>query len=107
MVFMDASAQRLGAVLSQEGDDENMHPIFSLQKVSARQRNHVPYLEVFAMRRFHMFIYGLPTVVMTDHQPLTALFKRTNVSARVLRWFLELQRYNLEIKTVRENKRGS
>ncbi|XGW04217.1 hypothetical protein V3C99_015401, partial [Haemonchus contortus] len=38
---------------------------------------------------------------MTDHQPLTALFKRSNVSARVLRWSLELQRYNLEIQYVK------
>ncbi|XGW24486.1 hypothetical protein V3C99_006142, partial [Haemonchus contortus] len=37
----------------------------------------------------------------TDHQPLTALFKRTNVSPRVLRWSLELQRYNLEIRYVK------
>ncbi|XGW19749.1 hypothetical protein V3C99_003525 [Haemonchus contortus] len=47
-----------------------------------------------------MFIYGLRTVVLTDHQPLTALFNRSNVSARILRWSLELQRYNLEIKFV-------
>uniref|UniRef100_A0A7I4XX54 RNA-directed DNA polymerase n=1 Tax=Haemonchus contortus TaxID=6289 RepID=A0A7I4XX54_HAECO len=38
---------------------------------------------------------------MTDHQPLTALFKRSNVSARVLRWSLEVQRYKLEIKYVK------
>uniref|UniRef100_A0A7I4Z234 RNA-directed DNA polymerase n=1 Tax=Haemonchus contortus TaxID=6289 RepID=A0A7I4Z234_HAECO len=49
-----------------------------------------------------MFIHGLRTVVLTDHQPLTALFNRSNVSARILRWSLELQCYNLEIKFVKE-----
>ncbi|KAL6726943.1 hypothetical protein Aduo_008868 [Ancylostoma duodenale] len=44
-----------------------------------------------------MFVYGLPVEVYTDHQALTALFKRTNVSARVLRWALELQKYNLKM----------
>ncbi|VDO46921.1 unnamed protein product [Haemonchus placei] len=33
----------------------------------------------------------------TDHRPLTALFKRSNVPARVPRWALKVQKYNLEI----------
>uniref|UniRef100_A0A7I4YX46 RT_RNaseH domain-containing protein n=1 Tax=Haemonchus contortus TaxID=6289 RepID=A0A7I4YX46_HAECO len=44
-----------------------------------------------------MFIRGLPTTVMTDHQSLTALFQRSEVSTRILRWSLEVQRYNLQI----------
>lgn len=54
----------------------------------------------FAIRRFHMFIYGFPTMVLMDHEPLTALFERNNVST-LLRWALEMQRYNLEIKYVK------
>ncbi|KAL6737860.1 hypothetical protein Aduo_011470 [Ancylostoma duodenale] len=52
---------------------------------------------VFALRKFHMFVHRLPVEVYTDHQALTALFKLTNVSARVLRWALEMQKYNLEM----------
>ncbi|KAL6723888.1 hypothetical protein Aduo_018844 [Ancylostoma duodenale] len=44
-----------------------------------------------------MFVYGLPVEVYTDHQALTALFKRSSVSNRVLRWALELQKYNLKM----------
>uniref|UniRef100_A0A7I4YKX2 RNA-directed DNA polymerase n=1 Tax=Haemonchus contortus TaxID=6289 RepID=A0A7I4YKX2_HAECO len=107
IICTDASAYGLGAVLSQEGEDKQVHPIFFASKSlsKAERRYHITDLEalavVFAVRRFHMFIYGLPTIVMTDHQPLTALFKRSNVSARVLRWSLELQRYNLEIQYVK------
>ncbi|VDO06369.1 unnamed protein product, partial [Haemonchus placei] len=102
-IHTDASIQGLGAVLSQEGEDGFLHPVFFASKGLSRcERNyHVTDLEalavVFALRKFHMFVYGLPVKVYTDHQPLTALFKRTNVSARVLRWALELQKYNLEI----------
>ncbi|KAL6726228.1 hypothetical protein Aduo_008220 [Ancylostoma duodenale] len=44
-----------------------------------------------------MFVYGLEVELYADHQPLKALFERTNVSARILRWALELQKYNLKI----------
>ncbi|EYC14758.1 hypothetical protein Y032_0039g138 [Ancylostoma ceylanicum] len=107
IIFIDASTEGLAAVLSQEGEDKQLHPIFFASKglSKAEKRYNVTDLEVlavvFAVRRFHMFIYGLPTIVRTDHKPLTALFKRTNVSARVLRWSLELQRYNLEIQYVK------
>ncbi|EYB85936.1 hypothetical protein Y032_0288g1486 [Ancylostoma ceylanicum] len=102
-IHADASYQGLGAVLCQEGDDGLTCPIFFASKglTSCEKRYHMTDLEalavVFTLREFHMFVSGLPVEVYTDHQALTALFKRINVSARVLRWALELQKYNLEM----------
>lgn len=43
----------------------------------------------------------MDVIVRTDHLPLTALFKRTNVSGRVLRWAMELQQYRLKVEYVK------
>lgn len=83
-----------------------LHPIyFASKKLSKAEKNyHITDLEalavVFAGTKFHFFIYGFHTIVMTDHKPLTSLFKQTNVSTRVLRWALQLQKYKLEVKYV-------
>lgn len=106
IIYTDASGEGLGAVLCQEGEDKLLHPIsFASRALSkAERRYHITDLEalalVFALKKFHFFVYGLKTVVRTDHQPLTCLFKRTNVSARVLRWALEIQQYRLKIEYV-------
>ncbi|XGW20173.1 hypothetical protein V3C99_003753, partial [Haemonchus contortus] len=106
-IHTDASYSGVGAVLSQKGDDNFLHPIFFASKgLNKSERNyHITDLEalavVTALRRFHMFVYGLPIHVYTDHQPLTALFTRSNVSARVLRWALELQAYNIKFVYVK------
>lgn len=107
VIFTDTSTEGLGAVLSQEGSDKLLHPLFfaSHRLSKAEKRYSITDLEaravVFAARKFHMFIYGLPSVIRTDRQPLTALFKRSNVSVRILRGPLELRRYKLEIQYVR------
>ncbi|KAL6737984.1 hypothetical protein Aduo_011585 [Ancylostoma duodenale] len=107
VIHTDASGQGIGAVLSQEGKDGYLHPIyFASKRLSKAERNyHITDTEalavVFALRKFHFFVYGTEVVVKTDHLPLTALFKRSNVSGRVLRWALEIQQYNVEINYVK------
>lgn len=99
--------QRGAAVLCQEGDDGYVHPIYFASKVCApAERNyHVTDSEalavMFALRKFKFFILGTKTIVRTDHQPLKALFKQMNSSARVMRWVLELQSYDVTIEYVK------
>ncbi|EYC40353.1 hypothetical protein Y032_0618g710 [Ancylostoma ceylanicum] len=106
IIYTDASGSGLGAVLCQEGADKMLHPLyFASKSLSRAERNyHITDLEalgvVFALKKFHFFIYGLKTIVRTDHKSLTSLFKQSNVSAKVLRWALEVQKYKLEIQYV-------
>ncbi|KAL6742337.1 hypothetical protein Aduo_015495 [Ancylostoma duodenale] len=107
VIYTDASRIGLGAVLAQEGDDGLLHPVFFASKslTQAEKNYHVTDQEalviVYALKKFHYFIYGVHTIVRTDHAALTSLFKRTNVSPRVLRWALEVQRYSLTIEHVK------
>ncbi|XGW22596.1 hypothetical protein V3C99_005091 [Haemonchus contortus] len=107
IIYTDASTHGVGAVLCQEGDDKMIHPLYFASKrlSKAEERYHVTDLEalaiVFALKKFHFFVFGVKTIVRTDHQPLTTLFKRSNVSPRVIRWALEVQSYQLEIEYVK------
>nr|CDJ92636.1 Putative tick transposon [Haemonchus contortus] len=107
IIHTEASQLGIGAVLSQEGKDHFLHPIYfaSNRLSSAEKRYHVTDLEaltiVFALQKFHYFVYGMEVVVRTDHLPLTALFKRSNVSSRVVRWASEIQQYKLTIEYVK------
>ncbi|EYC34832.1 hypothetical protein Y032_1367g3848, partial [Ancylostoma ceylanicum] len=107
IIYTDASQQGIGAVLCQEGKDGLLHPLYFASKslTAAERRYHITDTEalavVFALKKFHYFVYGVEVVVRTDHQPLTALFKRTNVSSRVLRWALEVQQYKVKIEYVK------
>lgn len=75
VICTDASALGLIAVLSQEGDVKYLHPVyFSSKGLSRAERWHtVTDFEVLAVlvnvRRFYMFIYGIPSVVLTDMKP--------------------------------------
>ena len=58
---------------------------------------------MFACGKFHQFIYGFPTSVQTDHKPLEIIFKKPlhQVSPRLQRMLLRLQKYDLTIRYVK------
>ena len=48
---------------------------------------------VWALRMFHIYLYGQSFVLQTDHRPLSWLDRMKNSNARLTRWSLELQPY--------------
>ena len=100
IIQCDASMNGLGAVLTQNG-----HPIaYASRTLTNAERNYAQIEKellavVFALQRFDQYVYGLPTLVESDHRPLEAIVKKPlrDAPKRLQRMLLALQRYDFEV----------
>ena len=53
---------------------------------------------VFALDKFRAYLVGSFIIVFTDHSALKYLLTKQDVKARLIRWILLLQEFNLQIK---------
>lgn len=78
IVSCDASPYGVGAILSHEINGEQKPIIFASSTLSAAEQNysqlHREALAImFAINRFHKYIYGYKFELHTDHEPLQAI----------------------------------
>ncbi len=96
----DASDAHVGGVLSQPQSDGTSRPVgyFSKKLNPCETRYSATDKEalavVLACRQFHHYLWGVHFTIITDHQPLTSIFKRKTKSPRMNRWILEMREYN-------------
>ena len=75
----DASPQGMGAVISHIIDEQERPIAFVSKTLSAAERNY-PQIErealaiVYGVKKFHKYLYGQKFTLITDNQPLTAIF---------------------------------
>lgn len=106
----DASERALGAVLLQEKDGR-LHPVFfASRSLNPAERNYSTVEKeglalVWAVKRFHIYLFGKHFKVQTDHQPLEFINKAKLTNGRVMRWSLALQEYSFNVEYIkgREN----
>lgn len=101
LVTVDASSTALGAALMQAG---RVVEFASLTLTDTQTRYAQIEKEllaiVFAMERFHQYVYGRSNVLVeTDHKPLESLFKKPldAVPARLQRMMLRIQCYEFTV----------
>jgi hypothetical protein len=98
----DASTVSVAATLSQIDDKGDEYAIgYCSRKLLPRERNYsVIELECLAIitgiRKFEQYIYGRKVTVLTDHKPLQFLHNMANTNARLARWSLFLQKFDLQ-----------
>lgn len=99
----DASNYGLGAILFQldELGRERVISYASRTLVSAEKNYSTTHREglgvIWAIKKFHVYLYGRKFTVITDHKPLTHLFDVKDATGRLYRWSIKLQEYDFQI----------
>ena len=101
IIQSDASKKGLGAVILQDGK-----PVVYASRSLTETEQCYSNIErellsvVFALERFHHYVYGYTVTVQTDHKPLVSIWKKSIVSnsPRLQRLLLRLSQYDINVE---------
>ncbi|KAL6313359.1 hypothetical protein AAG906_001070 [Vitis piasezkii] len=111
-VICDASDQEMEAILGQR-DEEKPYVIYYASKtLNEAQKNYTTTEKellavVFTLDKFRAYLVGAPIMIFTDHSALKYLVNKKDFKARLIRWILLLQEFNLEIRDKKEFPDGA
>lgn len=102
----DASSTSLGAVLLQRHDGV-AHPVaYASRKLLPREARYSTIEReglalVWAIQKFHVFLYGKCFLLQTDHEPISYINSAKHVNNRVLRWSLLIIEYDFTTEYIK------
>ena len=102
----DASEVGLGACLLQDFDGQKFPVAYASKKLTKSELNYSVvekecFALVWAIRKFHVYLYGKDFILETDHQPLVYLRQSKMENGRLVRWALALQPHQCKIRAIK------
>ena len=105
----DASSVGLGAVLSHVFPDGSERPLEYISRTLSPAERRYAQIDrealaiIWAVKRFHIYLYGRHFSLVTDHKALTFIFGSNKCipemsASRITRWAIFLMNYDFEIK---------
>ncbi|GJS36047.1 reverse transcriptase domain-containing protein [Tanacetum coccineum] len=102
-LMCDASDFAIGAVLGQR-KNKHFQPIHYASKTITEAQAHYTTTEkellavVYAFEKFRSYLVLSKSIVYTDHSAIKYLFAKKDAKARLMRWILLLQEFDVEIR---------
>ena len=102
-VMCDASDLAVGAVLGQRVEGKPYVVYYVSKTLNEAQRNYTTTKKellamVYALDKFRSYLIGSDIVIFTYHSTLKYLLTKQNSKARLIRWVLLLQEFNIQIR---------
>jgi hypothetical protein len=93
----------VGAVLGQRKDKKPYVIYYASKTLNSAQMNYITTEKellavVFACEKFRSYLVGSPVVVFSNHAALKYLLSNKDSKARLVRWILLLQEFDVTIK---------
>ncbi|WKA06915.1 hypothetical protein VitviT2T_024793 [Vitis vinifera] len=106
-LMCDASDFAIGAVLGQREDGKPYVIYYASKTLNEAQRNYTTIEKellavVFALDKFRAYLVGSFIIVFTDHSALKYLLTKQDAKARLIKWILLLQEFDLQIRDKKE-----
>ena len=102
-IMCDASDYAIGSVLGQRLDKLPHVVYYASRTLNDAQMNYSTTKKellavVFSLDKFRSYVLGSKVIIYTDHAALRYLFAKQDAKARLIRWILLLQEFDLEIR---------
>ena len=102
-VICNASDMAIGAVLGQREGGKPYVVYYASKTLNEAQRNYTTMKKellavVYALDKFRAYLVGSDIIVFMDHSALKYLLTKQNAKARLIRWVLLLQEFNVQIR---------